>query len=130
MMPNRMRQLVEYLLALLLAAIVCAVSIGAFVHQQLASRQTKPSTTVPAPATSGPPPNPNAHATAAEHKDMMEQLGIRVLRPGPSGDESAPNHANYDEALAKPSPNLPDPLTMKNGTKVTSAETWWRERRP
>ena len=35
---------------------------------------------------------------------MMEQLGIKALRPGPSGNESAPNHANYDEALANPYP--------------------------
>ena len=43
--------------------------------------------------------------TAAEdHRNMMEQLGIRALRPGPSGNESAPNHANYDEATANPYP--------------------------
>ena len=76
------------------------------------------------------PPNPNAAATAADHKDMMEQLGIKQLRPGPSGNESAPNHANYDEALANPYPKLPDPLTLKNGRKVTSAEVWWKQRRP
>ena len=57
----------------------------------------------PAPAPT-PPPNPNAAATAADHKNMMEQLGITALRPGPSGNESAPNHANYDEALANPYP--------------------------
>ena len=68
-----------------------------------------------------PPPNPNAAATAADHKDMMEQLGITALRPGPSGNESAPNHANYDEALANPYPKLPEVLTLKNGRKVTSA---------
>ena len=59
----------------------------------------------------GPPPNPNAAATSADHKNMMEQLGIKALRPGPSGNETAPNHANYDEALANPYPNLPDVLT-------------------
>jgi len=52
---------------------------------------------------------------------MMDQLGIRALRPGPSGDENAPNHANYDESKANPFPNLPDPLTLNNGKKVTSA---------
>ena len=35
---------------------------------------------------------------------MMEQLGIKALRPGPSGNEPAPNHANYDEAIANPYP--------------------------
>src|SRR5678816_1841183 len=52
--------------------------------------------------------------TAAEdHQNMMTQLGIKRLRPGPSGNESAPNHANYDEAIANPFPNLPEVLTLK-----------------
>src|SRR5437762_187754 len=68
--------------------------------------------------------------TAEDHQNMMAQLGIKRLRPGPSGNESAPNHANYDEAAANPFPDLPDPLTLKNGRPVTNGETWWRERRP
>src|SRR5689334_9382952 len=69
--------------------------------------------------------------TAVEdHQNMMEQLGIKALRPGPSGNESAPNHANYDEATANPFPILPDVLTLKNGKKVTSAKMWWDQRRP
>jgi hypothetical protein len=65
-----------------------------------------------------------------DHQNMLDQLGIRSLRPGPSGNESAPNHANYDESLANPFPNLPDPLTLKDGRKVSSADMWYRERRP
>jgi hypothetical protein len=61
---------------------------------------------------------------------MMDQLGIKALRPGPSGTETAPNHANYDEATANPYPNLPDVLMLKNGKKVTTAEMWWNQRRP
>ena len=61
---------------------------------------------------------------------MMDQLGIKALRPGPSGDEKAPNHANYDESKANPYPDLPDPLVMNDGRKVTSADMWWKERRP
>jgi hypothetical protein len=69
--------------------------------------------------------------TAAEdHQNMMDQLGIKALRPGPSGNESAPNHANYDEATANPYPNLPDPLKLNNGKKVTTADMWWKQRRP
>ncbi len=34
-----------------------------------------------------------------DQKNMMDQLGIKALRPGLSGDESAPDHANYDELL-------------------------------
>src|SRR5947207_2523592 len=69
--------------------------------------------------------------TAAEdHRNMMTQLGIKALRPGPSGNETAPNHANYDETTANPFPNLPDVLVLKNGKKVTKASVWWNQRRP
>ena len=68
--------------------------------------------------------------TEQDHRNMMEQLGIKALRPGPSGNEQAPNHANYDEALANPFPRLPDPLTSNAGHKVTTPEAWWKERRP
>jgi hypothetical protein len=65
-----------------------------------------------------------------DHDNMMQQLGIKALRPGPSGNASAPNHANYDPSLANPCPQLPDILTMKNGKKVTTADMWWHQRRP
>lgn len=65
-----------------------------------------------------------------DHQNMMDQLGIKALRPGPSGNENAPNHANYDESQANPFPNIPDPLKMNDGRKVTSPEMWWKERRP
>ncbi len=75
-----------------------------------------------------PPP---VHFTAEQdHQNMMDQLGIKALRPGASGDEKAPNHANYDESLANPYPDLPDPLTLKDGQKVTTPEMWWKQRRP
>jgi hypothetical protein len=68
--------------------------------------------------------------TQEDHQNMMTQLGIRKLRPGPSGNENAPNHANYDESLASPFPNLPEVLTLKNGKKVATAKDWWKKRRP
>jgi lysophospholipase L1-like esterase len=61
---------------------------------------------------------------------MMDQLGIKALRPGPSGNENEPNHANYDEATANPFPNLPDVLTLKSGKKVATSDMWWTQRRP
>jgi len=61
---------------------------------------------------------------------MMDRLGIQQLRPGPSGDENAPNHANYDEASANPYPILPDVMTTNDGRKVTTARMWWDSRRP
>jgi (4-O-methyl)-D-glucuronate---lignin esterase len=79
-------------------------------------------------------PAPSSEArqwtTAEDHQNMLAQLGIRKLRPGPSGNESAPNHANYDEATANPFPDLPEVLTLKNGKKVTSRDMWWKQRRP
>jgi hypothetical protein len=75
-------------------------------------------------------PQPLNWTAAEDHQNMMDQLGIKALRPGPSGTETAPNHANYDEATANPFPNLPDVLTLKNGKKVTTADMWWNQRRP
>src|ERR1041384_3085888 len=68
--------------------------------------------------------------TADDHKNMMEQLAITRLRPGPSGRVGATNSANYDPAQANPFPDFPDPLVLKNGRKVTTPELWWKERRP
>jgi lysophospholipase L1-like esterase len=75
-------------------------------------------------------PPPMNWTAEQDHQNMMDQLGIQVLRPGPSGNESAPNHANYDESKANPFPNLPDPLTLKDGEKVTTAQVWYERRRP
>jgi hypothetical protein len=75
-------------------------------------------------------PAPVTWTAEQDHQNMLDQLGIQALRPGPSGNESAPNHANYDESKANPFPNLPDALTLKNGKKVTTAEVWWKQRRP
>ena len=61
---------------------------------------------------------------------MKEQLGIKALRPGPGGRAGATNSANYDPAKANPYPELPEVLTLKNGQKVTTPETWWKQRRP
>ena len=58
-----------------------------------------------------------------DHADMLRQLGITKLRPGPNGRAAAgePNAANYDPAKANPYPDWPDVLTLKNGQKVTTA---------
>ena len=88
--------------------------------------------TMPASAqAANPSPQPPVTFTAEQdHQNMMDQLGIKALRPGPSGNEKAPNHANYDEAKANPFPDLPDALTLKNGENVTTAKVWWEKRRP
>src|SRR5438552_1851371 len=60
-----------------------------------------------------------------DHRRLMDLLGIASLRPGASGQ-----NPNLDESKANPFPILPDPLTLKNGDKVTTAEVWWKQRRP
>jgi len=75
-------------------------------------------------------PPPVTFTADQDHQNMMDQLGIRALRPGPSGNEKAPNHANYDESAANPFPNIPDPLVTNDGQKVTTPEMWWNKRRP
>src|SRR6185312_14998318 len=73
-------------------------------------------------------PPPVTFTAEQDHRNMMDQLHITSVRPGPSGDEKAPNHANYDEAKANPYPDWPDILTFRNGAKVTSAAQWPKRR--
>ncbi len=75
-------------------------------------------------------PPPVSFTAEEDHRHMMQQVGVTALRPGLSGNESAPNHANYDEALANPYLELPDALTLRNGKRVTTPKVWWEQRRP
>src|SRR5712691_9526532 len=77
-------------------------------------------------------PGPPVELTAQQdHQRLMDLLQITSLRRGADGsNRQATNYANYDESKANPFPNLPDPLTLKNGQKVTSPEMWWQKRRP
>jgi hypothetical protein len=77
------------------------------------------------------PPAPMNWTAEQDHQNMMDQLGIKTLRPGANGmNPKAANFQNTNEAKANPFPNLPDPLTLKNGQKVTTPEMWWNQRRP
>ncbi len=76
-------------------------------------------------------PKPPVKMTAQEdHKRMMELLGIKEIRRGADGNPKSERAANVDESKATPYPDLPDPLTLKNGKKVTTAEMWTKQRRP
>jgi hypothetical protein len=59
-----------------------------------------------------------------DHRRIMDLLKISSIPPGAVA--SSPD--TYNEANANPYPNLPDPLTLKNGRKVTTA-AMWRPRR-
>lgn len=73
---------------------------------------------------------PVEFTTQQDHQNMMQQLGIKKLRPGASADNASANAANYDEAKANPCPKLPDALTTSSGKTITTPTEWWHERRP
>ncbi len=78
------------------------------------------------PAQKQPTSPPPVQLTAqADHRRIMELLKIDSLRKGVNGKE-----ANYDESKANPYPKLPDPLELKDGKKVTTADMWVKQRRP
>lgn len=86
----------------------------------------------PAPAnTISTLPPPVVRTTQQDHRKMMDLLQITTIRRGRDGNNpQSTNYANYDESKANPFPNLPDPLVLKNGQKVTTPEIWWKQRRP
>jgi len=66
-----------------------------------------------------------------DHQRLMDLLHMTEIRRGRDGNnKDSPYYANYDESKANPFPDLPDPLTLKNGKKVTKAADWWSKRRP
>jgi hypothetical protein len=88
-------------------------------HSFAASAKKEPAT---GPAGTAPP-----HVVMTSEQDrqrMMDQLKITMFPSGP-GPYLA---STYDETTANPYPNLPDPLTFNNGTKVTTAAQWRRRR--
>jgi hypothetical protein len=102
------------------ACSISAALLGSILAATTVAQETRPDRPAPVELTA-----------QQDHKLMMEALGIQELRPGANGlNPNAPNAANYDESKANPYPNLPDPLTLKNGQKVTTPEQWWHQRRP
>ena len=62
-----------------------------------------------------------------DRQRIMDELQITSIPPGAPGSS---NPETYNEATANPYPKLPDPLTLKNGKKVTSKDMWVTQRRP
>src|SRR5216110_410807 len=100
----------------LLAIMITSIAATNYIAQQVAANM----------------PQAMNWTTAEDHQNMLQQLGIKKLRPAPSGSvpENDPRSANYDEAKANPFPDLPEVLTLKNGKKVTTPDMWWNQRRP
>jgi hypothetical protein len=103
---------------------------GRYLHAPPPADADKDANPRPAQATGVGSP---VHLSAAQdRKRMLDLLEIpeSQMRPSASSDARAPNGANYDESKANKYSNLPDPLTLKNGQRVTTADEWWSERRP
>src|ERR1035441_5608125 len=80
-----------------LAILACQMAPG-----QQAQQTHSPSAAAPtSPANNCAPMNWTAEQ---DHQNMLDQLEIKALRPGPSGNEKASDHANYDESKANPFP--------------------------
>ncbi|MDE3179412.1 MAG: acetylxylan esterase [Acidobacteriota bacterium] len=76
-------------------------------------------------------PPPVQLTAEQDHQRMMNLLGIKSLRPGADPHKpNSPDAPNYDESKANPYPDLPNPLVLNDGRKVTSAAMWWKLRRP
>jgi hypothetical protein len=118
MTPNKRRRKCLLVLGCLLAgSVFAAVTAAAATNAPAAS----------APSFGGG----NNAATEQDHRHMMDLLHITSIRRGKDGNNTnSPFYANYDEAKANPFPKLPDALVLKNGEKVTTAEMWWKQRRP
>jgi hypothetical protein len=123
-----MTSLSDSLSVLALAVILSAVAAQTPTQNAPAATPT----TAPPPPRFTPTPEQLAIQAASEkdHQRVMDELGIKELRPGVNSDANAPNHANYDEAKAGVYENVPDPLKLNDGKPVTSAQMWWMKRRP
>ena len=105
-----------------MVAIAVGWSPAARGQQAPAAAAAQPTAQAPAaPA----PLSPVQLANQAERLRIMKELKISAIPPG--AVSSSP--ATYNEDEANPYPNLPDPLTLKNGQKVTTAAMWRNRRR-
>lgn len=67
-------------------------------------------------------PPPVALTAQDDIKRLAALVGVEPVLTRPS--------YNYDESKANPYPNLPDPLLLKSGQRVTDSAAWWDKRRP
>ena len=68
----------------------------------------------------GPPPPFDDHA------EMMKQLGLKAIRPGPNPNDQT----TFDEAISNPfKDSMPGLLTFNDGAKVADAQQWPKRRR-
>ncbi|WP_194974204.1 glucuronyl esterase domain-containing protein [Aquiflexum lacus] len=72
-----------------------------------------------------------ARLTKADYLQMLGQLGLKEsdMRPGPSGNPSAPNAANSEESNVR-NYILPELMELDNGKTISTPQEWWQQRRP
>lgn len=102
-------------LRLLSAAVTAALSLSSFVPLTRAGGQIAKA----AQSDSGAPPPQVKFTGDGDQRNMLDQLGIKALRPG--ADPNNPN--TFDESGANRYP-LPELLVMRNGAKVPNARQW------
>jgi hypothetical protein len=110
---------------LLVIALLVACSIPAAAQNALAA--------LPVPGQSKVAVGVPVHLTAAEDRErLLGLLGIHdsQMRQPHATDARAANATNYVEAKAHIYPDLPDPLLLKNGKRITTEDEWWTRRRP
>jgi hypothetical protein len=89
------------------------VAVACLTSATLPAADTNTSTNQPTPAQA---------AAIADHQRLMGLLHMTSFRRG--------KVTNYEETNANPYPDIPDPLTLNDGGKVTTASLWWDRRRP
>lgn len=60
-------------------------------------------------------PPPVTFTADQDHQNMMDQLGIKALRPGPSGDEKAPQSCQLRRGKSKP---------LSESSRPSDVERW------
>ena len=115
---------------LLLVCFSCLTFVMTSAMSSAFQAAQQPSGAQVVPGGRGPSPEQLAIQKASEQdrQRMLDLLHITSLRPPVNARQLG--SANYDESKANPYPDLPDPLVMKNGKRVTTAKMWWDQRRP
>ena len=124
-MPNPRRQL-------LLSGLTVLAAQGLWAQAPPASAPAPPAAAAN-PFQMSPEERQRLQLAREDHADMMEQLGITKLRPGRQRPRRA-GDAERRQLRSRPRP-IPFPTCrirsrLKNGQKVTTAEQWWKQRRP
>lgn len=91
------------------------------------------SASLPAQDHAAAPAGAPVQLTAAQDRErMLLLLGLTdaQMRPAPVPNARASNAASYDESKANIFGPPPDPLLMRSGKRITTAEQWWTQRRP